>query len=87
MLAPSRPRIAILVPISYLLMVSALLLMACRSFKYAFHAICDLLYLAVFVLGLRDIESVNLELLTIGLLGVVCGFISNIEIVKLVSRP
>jgi len=77
----------ILVPISYLLMLSGLMLIACKFFKYSFHVGCGSLLLCVFILGLYGIHSVNLELLTIGLLGVVFGYASRGEILKFVSHP
>jgi peptidoglycan/LPS O-acetylase OafA/YrhL len=77
----------ILVPISYLLMLAALLSLACRFFKYTFHAVCALLLLCMVVSGLHGIQSANLELVTIGLLGVVFGYTSRDEIQNLVSRP
>lgn len=77
----------ILVPIGYLLMLSALLSLACRFYKYTFHVVCAFLLLCMIVLGLHGIESSNIELGAIGLLGVVFGYASADEIQKLVSRP
>ena len=77
----------ILVPIGYLLMVSAVLSLVCRFFKYSFHVACGLLMLAVFLLGMQGIHSVILELLAIGLLGVVCGYATKEEMQKVVSHP
>jgi peptidoglycan/LPS O-acetylase OafA/YrhL len=76
-----------LVPISYLLMLAALLSLVCRFFKYTFHAVGALSLLCMVVVGLHGIQSTNLELLTIGLFGVVVGYVSGDEIQKLVSRP
>ncbi len=77
----------ILVPISYLLMLAALLSPACRFFRYTFHTVCAVLLLFMVVLDLHGIQSANLELVTIGLLGVVLGYVSGDELQKLVSRP
>lgn len=77
----------ILVPIGYLLMISAFLLIVCQFFKYSFHIVCGLGLLCILILGLYGIHIVNLEHLTIGLLGVVCGYASEVEISKFVSHP
>jgi peptidoglycan/LPS O-acetylase OafA/YrhL len=65
----------ILVPISYLLVLSAFLLIACRLYKYTFYAVCVCFLLSAFVLGLYGVHSSNLELLAIGLLGVISGYL------------
>ncbi len=75
----------ILVPIGYLLMVSALLLFECKFFKYTFHVVCGLFLLCILLLDLYGIHSTNLELLTIGLLGVVVGYTSDTNINTLVN--
>jgi len=77
----------ILVPISYLLMLSALLSIACRIFKYTFLVACVFLLICMVVLDLHGIESSNVELGAIGLLGVAFGYASEDAIHKLVSRP
>jgi peptidoglycan/LPS O-acetylase OafA/YrhL len=77
----------ILVPIGYLLLVSAVLLTVCRVFKYVFYVVCSLLLLSVLLLNLNGIQSFNLELLTIGLLGVVLGYIPAADINRLAGHP
>jgi peptidoglycan/LPS O-acetylase OafA/YrhL len=77
----------ILVPISYLLMVSAFLLFGCKFFKYIFHVVCGLLLLCTLLLDLHGFHSANLELLAIGLLGVVFGYASAADIAKFASHP
>ena len=64
----------ILVPISYLLLLSALLLIVCRFYRHTFYLVCLLCLVGIFVLNLEGIASPNLELLTIGLLGLVLGY-------------
>jgi peptidoglycan/LPS O-acetylase OafA/YrhL len=64
----------ILVPISYLLLLSALLLIVCRFYKYTFYVVGILFLLGNFVLNLEGFKSANLELLTIGLLGLILGY-------------
>jgi peptidoglycan/LPS O-acetylase OafA/YrhL len=65
----------ILVPIGYLLLLSAGLLVVCRQHKYTFHAVCAFFLVSIFVLHLNDFQSANLELITIGLLGVILGYL------------
>jgi peptidoglycan/LPS O-acetylase OafA/YrhL len=70
----------ILVPIGYLLLISALLVQAFPHLKYIFHVVCLALFAAVFLLRLFRIEISHLELLAIGLLGVVSGYTSGTTI-------
>jgi len=65
----------ILVPISYLLMLSGALMFPYRRYKYIFHFACGLLLASVPLLGLGGVQSPYLESITIGLLGVMTGFI------------
>lgn len=65
---------SILVPISYLLMLSAALMLPYRFFKYTFHAVCAFFWLSILALGLAGVASANLELVTIGMMGVLVGF-------------
>jgi peptidoglycan/LPS O-acetylase OafA/YrhL len=64
----------ILVPIAYLLIISGILMVPFRLFKRTFHAACVLLLLLILTLDLTGAESPNLELVTIGMLGVLLGF-------------
>jgi peptidoglycan/LPS O-acetylase OafA/YrhL len=66
----------VLVPIGYLLLLSAGLLVLGRFFKYIFHAVFVLFLGGILVLDLAGVKSSNLELLTIGLLGVLFGYVS-----------
>jgi peptidoglycan/LPS O-acetylase OafA/YrhL len=61
----------VLVPISYLLFLSAVLLVARRFYKYTFYVACALSFLAIFALDLQGLKSTNLELVAIGLLGLI----------------
>ncbi len=65
----------VLVPISYLLLLSAGLLILGRFFKYIFHIVFVLFLAGILVLNLAGLKSANLELLTIGLLGVLLGYV------------
>ena len=77
----------ILVPISYLLMLSAGLLLPYRFYKYTFHAICIFFLSCIFVLDLKGYKNFNLEFVTIGLLGVLAGFIAIERINNVVRHP
>lgn len=73
----------ILVPIAYLLVLCAGLLVVCRWFKYTFYATFVLFLLAILSLQRNGQSSGNLELLTIGLLGVILGYIPGAKIQQL----
>jgi peptidoglycan/LPS O-acetylase OafA/YrhL len=77
----------ILVPISYLLLMSAGLLIVYRFYKNIFHVVCVFFFLCIFILDLNGLQSANVELLTIGLLGVIFGTISITKINDFVRRP
>ena len=74
----------ILVPISYLLLLSAGLLIISRFYKYIFHLVCMFSFLCIFILASNNFVSANLGLLTIGLLGVICGYVPIEQINNLV---
>lgn len=77
----------ILVPIGYLLMVSALFLYVSRFIKYVFYAGAGLAVLSVFLLTASGAQSANLELLAFGLLGIISGYIPQRTISKLSQHP
>lgn len=65
----------VLVPISYLLVLSAGLLIACRYYKHACHATTAVAVFAVLILKATGRTSQNLELLSIGLMGISIGYL------------
>ena len=71
---------SILVPISYLLMLSGTLMLPYRFYRYTFHFVCMFFLLSIVVLGLIGMESPNLELITIGMVGVLTGFMPIVAI-------
>jgi len=77
----------ILVPISYLLLTSAGLLIVYRFYKYAFHIACAASLICVLLLDLMGSQSANLELVAIGLLGVIAGCLKIERINGLVEHP
>lgn len=66
---------SILVPISYLLMLAAALMIPHEFFKYTFHAACAVPLLCIAVLSFKGLHSAHLEYVTIGMLGVLAGFV------------
>ena len=77
----------ILVPISYLLMLSGALMFPYRFYKYTFHVVCVLLLLAVAIRGLTGAPSPNLECITIGMMGVLTGFAPISAISDFIRHP
>jgi len=77
----------ILVPISYLLILSALLVFVSRFYRHTFHVACALSLLCIVAMDVRGIESGNLELLAIGLMGVIVGYLPLEKLNTLIRRP
>jgi len=74
----------ILVPIAYLLIVSAAAVLT-RRVRFAFYCMLSLLIAAVVCIRFLHLESMYLDLLMIGVLGVVIGFAGR-EYLSLVIR-
>ena len=77
----------VLVPIGYLLLLSAGLLALRGLHKYVFHVAFILLMTGVAVLASIGFESSNLEMLAIGLLGVIFGYVPLEKINKVIGHP
>ena len=77
----------ILVPISYLLILSALLLAMSRFYRYTFHVVCLFFLLCIVISNSKGLEIPNLELLAIGLLGVIAGYLPIEKVNALVRHP
>jgi len=77
----------ILVPISYVLTISAALMLPYKLCRYTFHILCVLLLFLIVVLGLIGARSYNLELVTIGMLGVLTGFTPLATIDRFARHP
>ena len=58
-----------------------------RFYKYTFHFVCLFMFLSILILGLLGLESQNLELVTIGMLGVLAGFVSIATVNQFVRHP
>jgi peptidoglycan/LPS O-acetylase OafA/YrhL len=77
----------ILVPIAYLLLLSAVLALASRFYRHIFYAVCALCFLSIFILGQNNAGSANLELLAIGLLGIIFGYVPIEKVNSFVNHP
>ena len=77
----------ILVPISYLLMLSGILMLPYRLYRHTFHVVCVLLLLSILILELAGAKNPYLEVITIGMLGVLTGFASIAAINNFVRHP
>lgn len=64
----------ILIPIAYLLMLSGILMPALRFYRHTFQIVCVLFIGLITTFYLAGIPDNNLELVNIGILGVVAGF-------------
>jgi len=76
----------ILVPLSYLLLVSAALVFVYSLYRYVFHVLCALFLCSILLLHFEGLHSSNLEFVTMGILGVVCGFARIDAIQNLAQR-
>ncbi len=77
----------ILVPISYLLLLSAGLMFASRYYRFTVHIVCAGFLLGIAAMNFRGLESSNLELLAIGLLGVIAGYLPTERVNAIVRHP
>ena len=77
---------SILVPIGYLLMVAGLLMPAFRRFGATFHIAFVLFFLSALVLEWMSAQSMNLEIITIGMLGVVVGLTALPSISRIIVQ-
>ena len=76
----------ILIPISYLLVLSAALLFPHRVFRHVVHLCCAVLLASIAALSVAGVQSQNLEFVTIGMLGALAGFVPLAKINAL-GRP
>ena len=77
----------ILLPISYLLILSAVLLVASKFYRYTFYVVCVFFLLGIVALNFAGLQSPNLELVTIGLLGVITGYLPIDKVNAVVRHP
>lgn len=77
----------ILIPIGYLLLLSALLLVIARVYKNIFYVVFLAAMVGVFALEWFGKQSANLELIAIGLLGLILGYAPIEKINAVVRHP
>lgn len=77
----------ILLPISYLLILSALLCVACRIYRHAFHAAFAVSLVLLLAASVNGVESGNLEFLTTGLFGISTGYLPMHRIQYVLKHP
>ncbi|HWO29757.1 MAG TPA: acyltransferase family protein [Candidatus Acidoferrum sp.] len=76
----------VLIPIGYVLILSAVLAILSRFYRYAFHVVCLIALLTIVILAANDLQSPNLELVTIGLLGVLAGYLPTAKVDAIVRH-
>ena len=77
----------ILVPIAYLLIVSGLLIVPLRLYRYTFHVACLVLLVVIAVLSMYRRQSQIIEIVSIGVLGTLAGFLPIGMIKKAARHP
>lgn len=75
----------VLVPIGYLLIVCGCLMLGRARNKYIFHFAFAAAVLVTVIVDSMGLKSANLELLTVGMLGVSCGYI-RIDKIDVLAR-
>ena len=83
----ARVSFGVLVPIGYLLVLSAVIFLAIRVHKYSVHLICAALFLCVWFLDLYGSPNPNLSFIAIGILGMVFGFYPIEKVNNWVGHP
>jgi hypothetical protein len=77
----------ILIPIAYLLILAAALVVPLRILRYSFHVVCVCLFALIGMMGLSSRDNQIVEMVAIGMLGIVTGFSPIALINKVVRRP
>jgi hypothetical protein len=83
----TRAAFIVLLPIGYLLLASAALVPLIRTYRRIFYFVSVGSVAAVLILGIAGIQNGLLELLSIGLLGVCCGYIPREYLNHFVRQP
>ena len=77
----------ILVPISYLLILSAVLIPLHRAWRFTFHAACMLCVAGIIALYTKGYQCLNLELVSVGLVGCLIGLLPLENVNRIVNHP
>lgn len=78
---------SVLVPIAYLLILSAGLLIISRHFRNVFHVACAVFLMCTLVLDQTGIRGGYLQIFSIGMLGISVGYIPIDQINRLAKHP
>ncbi|MGC2616308.1 MAG: hypothetical protein WA354_19910 [Terracidiphilus sp.] len=78
---------SILVPIAYLLILSGLLMFLYRRHRSIFHVVFVLFLVSAVMLDMLGAKTMNLEIVTIGMLGVLIGFRPSETIQRIARYP
>jgi len=78
---------SVLVPIAYVLILSAGLLIVSRQYRSIYHIACAMFVACALVLELKGIKSGYLQIFSMGMLGISVGYIPIDRINGLVKRP
>jgi peptidoglycan/LPS O-acetylase OafA/YrhL len=76
----------ILIPIAYLLLLSAMLLVARKRCRRSFEIACALCLVGICILAVSGMQNSMLEMLTIGLLGTMTGYLPAARISSYLSH-
>ena len=83
----AKASFGILVPISYLLVLSAGIFLAIQVHKYSVYMICAASFLCVSLLNLYGFQNPNLSFIAIGILGMVFGFYPIEKVNNRIGHP
>lgn len=83
----AKASFGVLVPISYLLILSAGIFLAIQFQRYSVHLICAALFVCIAILDVHGFSSPNLSLMAIGVLGMVFGFFPIEKVNEWVGHP
>jgi peptidoglycan/LPS O-acetylase OafA/YrhL len=78
---------SVLVPIAYVLILSAGLLIVSRRYRSIYHVACAVFVACALVLELKGIKSGYLQIFSMGMLGISVGYVPIDRINGLVKRP
>lgn len=77
----------ILIPIAYLLLLSGILMIPQRFYKYTFHSSLMMIFVMIAAVDLMGAKNEILELVAIGMLGVLAGFVRLTRINRVIQHP
>jgi len=77
----------ILLPISYLLILSACIMVISRRYRNIYHVVTIIALMAIMILRATSRTSPTLELMSVGCLGISAGYISIEKVDRFLKRP